>query len=49
MAEHHTKLLTMMAGGAAPDVFFMELNLHRDFQKRGVLYDITSLFDLSWS
>lgn len=45
-AEHHTKLLTMMAGGAAPDVFFMGAEpYYRDFQKRGVLYDITSFFD----
>jgi multiple sugar transport system substrate-binding protein len=45
-AEHHTKLLTMMAGGAAPDVFFLGAEpYYRDFQKRGVLYDMTSLFD----
>ena len=45
-AEHHTKLLTMMAGGAAPDVFFLGAEpFYRDFQKRDVLYDITSFFD----
>ncbi len=44
--EHHTKLLTMMAGGAAPDVFFLAAEpFYRDFQKRNVLYDITSFFD----
>lgn len=45
-AEHHTKLLTMMAGGAAPDVFFLGAEpFYREFQKRGVLLDITSYFN----
>ena len=44
--EHHTKLLTMMAVGAAPDVFFLAAEpFYRDFQKRNDLYDITSFFD----
>ena len=44
--DHHAKLLTMMAGGAAPDVFFLGAEpFYRDFQKRGVLLDLTDFFN----
>ena len=46
--QYASKLLTMMAGKAAPDVFFLYAEgYYRDFQKRGVLLDLTGLFNES--
>lgn len=43
--DYHTKLLTMMAGNAAPDVFFLNPEgYYRDFQKRDVLLNIDDYF-----
>ena len=43
--QYISKLLTMMVGKAAPDVFFIYAEGHyRDFQKRGVLLDVTDYF-----
>ncbi len=39
--DYDAKLLTMMAGNAAPDVFFCRAATYRDFQKRGGLLDLT--------
>ena len=39
--EYAAKLLTMMAGDSAPDVFFIQADNYRPFQKRNVLLDIT--------
>jgi multiple sugar transport system substrate-binding protein len=44
-ADHHTKLLTMMAGGAAPDTFYVDISYYRDFVKSGQLLDITDLYN----
>jgi len=43
-SEHHAKLRTMMAGGTAPDVFYLNPDYQRDFIKRGQLLDLTNLF-----
>lgn len=43
--EYSAKLLTMMVGDAAPDVFFMESAQYRNFQKRGVLLNLTEYFN----
>ena len=39
--DYVAKLLTMMAGDSAPDVFFIAADQYRAFQKRNVLLDIT--------
>lgn len=44
-AQYTSKLLTMMAGNAAPDTFFCSSADYRAFQKRGVLLDLTSSFN----
>ncbi|MFB5265370.1 ABC transporter substrate-binding protein [Paenibacillus enshidis] len=48
-AQYVQKLLTMLAGNSAPDVFFLGSAEYRSFQKRGVLLDLTDHFkaDLS--
>ncbi len=43
--DYHSKLLTMMAGNAAPDVFFLGSRSYRDFVNRRVLLDLTNFFD----
>jgi len=43
--DYNAKLLTMMAGNAAPDVFFASCTTYRDFQKRGVLLNLTNRFN----
>lgn len=44
--DYHAKLLTMVAGNAAPDVFFLSSRgYYREFQKRGVLLDLTDYFN----
>ena len=47
--DYDAKLLTMMAGNAAPDVFFCRCATYRDFQKRGGLLDLTEYVDQSMS
>ena len=47
--DYHSKLLTMMAGNAAPDVFFLGSRSYRDFVNRGVLLDLTNFFDQEYS
>lgn len=41
--DYHTKLLTMIAGGAAPDVMRVDSYYFNDFMKVGALRDIGSL------
>lgn len=43
--EYAQKLLTMIAGDAAPDTFFMGTDQYRNFQLKGVLMDLTAYFD----
>ncbi|MBS4195608.1 ABC transporter substrate-binding protein [Lederbergia citri] len=43
--QYASKLLTMMAGDAPPDVFFLGSADYRSFQKRGVLLDLTTYFE----
>lgn len=43
--QYISKLLTMMAGGTAPDVFFLESNTYRDVAARGELLDLTDLVE----
>lgn len=43
--EYPAKLLTMIAGDAAPDVFFIASDSYRSFQKRGVLLNLTEYFN----
>jgi multiple sugar transport system substrate-binding protein len=44
-SEHHSKLLILYAGDAAPDVAFVAAEpFYREFVKRGVLLDITEPF-----
>lgn len=47
--QYHSKLLTMLTGNAAPDVFFLGSSDYRIFQKRGVLLDLTSYFNEEYS
>lgn len=46
--EYHPKILTMMAGNSAPDVFFLGSRSYRDFQERGVLLDLTEYFEAEY-
>lgn len=41
--QYHSKLLTMLAGSSAPDVFFLGAEEYRDFQSRDVLMDLTPM------
>ncbi len=43
-SEHHTKLLTMMAGNAAPDVFYMDPPYYGKFIKNNMLLDVSDIF-----
>ena len=43
--QYASKLLTMMAGDAAPDVFFLGASDYRSFQERDVLLDLTAYFE----
>ena len=43
--DHHTRLMTMMAGNAAPDVFYMEPQYSRAFSDLGMLLDLTEIFE----
>jgi len=43
--EYHPRLLTMIAGGTAPDVFFVGSRSYRDLVKRNVLLDLTPYFE----
>lgn len=42
------KLLTMIAGDAAPDTFFMGMGEYRQFQEKGVLLDLTDYFNAEY-
>lgn len=44
-SEHHTKLLTMMIGGAAPDCFYMDPPYYAQFIEQGLLLDVSSIFE----
>lgn len=44
-SQYSSKLLAMLAGNAAPDVFFLASTDYRAFQQRGVLLDLTPQFD----
>jgi len=48
-AQYAQKLLTMLAGNAAPDVFFLGAAEYRSFQQRNVLLDLTSMFEKEMS
>jgi multiple sugar transport system substrate-binding protein len=48
-AQYPQKLLTMLAGNAAPDVFFLGATEYRSFQERNVLLDLTAQFELEMS
>jgi len=48
-AQYAQKLLTMLAGNAAPDVFFLGATEYRSFQERDVLLDLTAQFELDMS
>jgi multiple sugar transport system substrate-binding protein len=48
-AQYPQKLLTMLAGNAAPDVFFLGATEYRSFQERDVLLDLTAQFELDMS
>ncbi|MFA7373478.1 MAG: extracellular solute-binding protein, partial [bacterium] len=39
------KIMTQLAGGTAPDVFFVPPSMYWDFIKRGVLMDMTPYLD----
>lgn len=43
--QYASKLLTMMAGDAPPDVFFLGSVDYRAFQERGVLLDLSTYFE----
>jgi len=43
--EYNPKILTMIAGGTAPDVFFIGSRSYRDFVARDVLLDLTPYFE----
>ncbi|UQZ87529.1 putative ABC transporter-binding protein precursor [Paenibacillus konkukensis] len=47
--QYPQKLLTMLAGNAAPDVFFLGATEYRAFQKRNVLLDLTDNFNKDMS
>jgi len=42
------KLLTMIAGDAAPDTFFMGMGEYRNFQEKDVLLDLTDYFNAEY-
>lgn len=42
--EYNAKVLTMIAGGTAPDVFFNQSIAYRNFVERDVLLDLTPYF-----
>lgn len=46
---YHQKLLTMMAGNSAPDIFYAGLSYYVSLARRGVLYDITDRFHQDFS
>ncbi|AGE22476.1 MULTISPECIES: ABC transporter substrate-binding protein [Geobacillus] len=48
-SQYSSKLLTMLAGNAAPDVFFLGSEDYRTFQKKGVLLDLTPYFKEEYS
>ncbi|WP_309120596.1 sugar ABC transporter substrate-binding protein [Paenibacillus sp.] len=48
-AQYAQKLLTMLAGNAAPDVFFLGAAEYRSFQERNVLLDLTPTFEAAMS
>lgn len=48
-SQYSSKLLTMLAGNAAPDVFFLGFEDYRTFQKKGVLLDLTPYFKEEYS
>lgn len=48
-AQYSSKLLTMLAGDAAPDVFFLGAEDYRSFQEKNVLLDLTEYFNMEYS
>ncbi|MBO1514569.1 ABC transporter substrate-binding protein [Metabacillus bambusae] len=47
--NYSSKLLTMLAGDAAPDVFFLNTEDYRTFQGKDVLLDLTEYFKAEYS
>ncbi|NMB45185.1 MAG: sugar ABC transporter substrate-binding protein [Firmicutes bacterium] len=43
--DYHTKLLTQIAGGMAPDVMRIDSYFFADFMKTGAVHDITNLIE----
>jgi len=43
--DYHARLLTMVAGDAVPDVFFLGSDQYRPFAERGALLNVTDRFD----
>jgi multiple sugar transport system substrate-binding protein len=48
-AGYTSKILTMMAGGTCPDVFFCYSGDYRGFAKRGALLDVTDRFNKEYN
>jgi len=48
-SQYASKLLTMLAGNAAPDVFFLGATDYRSFAERNVLLDLTPNFGAEFS
>jgi multiple sugar transport system substrate-binding protein len=48
-AGYTSKILTMMAGGTCPDVFFNASYDYRGFAKRGALLDVTDRFNKEYN
>lgn len=46
-ADHHTKLLTQINSGEAPDVFWVSAEQSRDFISNGALLDLTDVIEES--
>lgn len=46
---YHQKLLTMIAGNSAPDIFYVGLSYYVSFARRGVLMDITDRFNQEYA
>ncbi len=47
--DYEPKLLTLVAGDAAPDVFFLGAGGYRNFVNKGILLDVTSQFDAEFT
>ena len=46
---HHGKIMTMFAADSAPDVFYCGSSYVHNFADRGIIYDITDIFNEAFS